>query len=677
MICHRSFFCAVLLGVLVVFFSSLAAEAEGVVPADQKAIADVQAGRVETARACWWGFDPADATKSLQAALDSPAGQIIIDDMDRPWAVTTIRLPSDKKIVFEPGTVVEAKRGAFLSKGACLFLANGCKNLTLEGGGATLRMHKSDYHKPPYELAEWRHALSLRGCENVLVEDLTLAESGGDGIYLGVGAGGKTNRNITIRKVVCDGNNRQGISVITAENLLIEDTALLNTRGTAPQAGIDFEPNLPGERLVNCVLRNCRSENNAGRAYHLYLGPLDEESIPVSIRFENCSSKNCDGASTSISIANRKGKRTVRGLIEYVDCRFEADKQAGVQIQGNEADGCKIRFERCEIIRQDEPDSRVAPITITAPRQLDLAAGNVEFDECLVRDTLDRQPIALHASPMAGLRNVSGSLTVESPKGKKSYTLDDEQLAKWFPSQGQIARIPQFDFDWRKAKLVKAEAVAGKAGATFRLRREAALLVWAEANKPVELAAKLEPVGQHTPKPVSIDVTSASGKTITVKPQLEDKAVVYTFTPQETGPYRVHWQGDMKETFRPVRCTTPLAILAESLGAGFIRPIGTLYFAVPAGVGRLAVVVSGSGTAETVKASVRDASGKTIEEKDNIAAPHVFVLERDETRATEIWSLVLARATEGVMEDVSVQVVGAPPVLAAKAEDLFFVNPSR
>ena len=673
---HPSSFCAILLGLVIAISPSLAVGAEGVVPANPKAIADVAAGRTETARASWWGFDPTDATKSLQAALDSPAKQIIIDDMDRPWAVTTIQLPSDKKIVLEPGTVVEAKRGAFLSKGACLFLANGCKNLTLEGNGATLRMHKSDYHKPPYEPAEWRHALSLRGCENVLVEDLTLAESGGDGIYLGVGPGGKTNRNISIRKVICDGNNRQGISVITAENLLIEDTALLNTRGTAPQAGIDFEPNLPGERLVNCVLRNCRSENNAGHAYHFYLGPLDEESIPVSIRLENCTSKDCDRASIGISIANRKGKRTVRGSIDCVGCRFEADKRAGIQIQGNEADGCKIRFERCEIIRRDEADSKVSPIALTAPRQLDLAAGNVEFIDCVVRDTLDRQPIALHASPMAGLRNVSGSLTVESPQGKKSYTLDDEQLAKWFPSQGLIARIPPFDFDWRKAKLVKAEAAGGRGGATFRLRREAALLVWGEANMPIELAAKLEPVGQHTPKPVSIDVTSASGKTITVKPKVEDKTVVYAFTPQEAGPHRVHWQGDMKETFRPVRCTAPMAILTESLGTGFIRPIGTLYFAVPAGVERLAVVVSGSGTAETVKATVRDASGKLVEEKDNIAAPHVFVLKRDEAQATEIWSIVLARASEGVMEDVSIQLVGVPPVLGATAQDVFVSPPA-
>jgi hypothetical protein len=640
-------------------------------PPNQQAIADVQTGRTETAFASWWGFDPADATRSLQATLDSPAKRVIVDKMAGPWIVTTIRLPSNKEIVFESGVVVEARRGAFLGKSDCLFLANGSKNLILRGQGATLRMHKADYHKPPYEPAEWRHALSLRGCQDVTVEGLTLADSGGDGIYLGAGSPGATNRNITIRNVICDGHNRQGISVITAENLLIEDCVFSNTRGTAPEAGIDFEPNHPEERLVNCVLRNCRSENNAGHAYHLYLGQMHHESPPISIRFENCTSKGCERYSTYVGVANRNGEPTVRGSIEYIGCRFEADQGAAVYIRGNEADGCRVRFERCEIIRRDGPDSKIAPITIVAPQRLDLDAGNVEIVDCTIRDSLDRQPVALSASPMTGLRNVSGSLTVESPNGKTAYALDDEQLARWFPAQGLVARIPRLEFDWRKARPASVDASGPKDSATFRLRREAAMLVWGRADQLIELTVKMEPVGRFTPKPGPIDITSPGGKTTKLMPKAEEAQADYTFTPQETGPHRLHWQGAGGETLRPIRCTAAIAILGETLGANFIRPIGTLYFAVPAGVSRWAVVVGGAGTAETVKATVRNAKGDIVAEQDNIAAPHVFVLERDKTAVAEIWSLTLDKAAEGVMEDVSVQAVGIPPVFAATPVDLF------
>jgi hypothetical protein len=640
------------------------------VPRNEQAVANVQAGRVETAKASWWGFDPVDATEALQAALNCPAKRVIVENTGLPWIVTTIRLPSDKDIVFERGVVVEAKRGEFLGKGDCLFVARGCKNLTLRGEGATFRMHKSDYHKPPYELAEWRHALTLRNCENVTVEGLTLADSGGDGIYFGAGSNGETNRNITIRNVVCDGNNRQGISVITAENLLIEDCVLRNTSGTAPEAGIDFEPNRPTERLVNCVLRNCRSENNAGHAYHLYLGFMNAKSPPVSIRFENCTSKGNQRYSTYVGVANRSGERTVRGSIEYVGCRFDGDVGAGVYIRGNEADGCKVRLEDCEIVRRDEPDSKIAPITIVAPQRLDLDAGNVEITDCLIRDSLSRQPVALSASPMTGLRNVSGLLTVESPTGKAAYSLDAEQLTKWFPTQGLVAKIPRFEFDWRKAKLAATDGSSAEGGATFRLRRRAALLVWGKAGQLVELAVKMEPVGRHTPKPGAITVTTPNGESTTLKPTVDEKQVGYTFTPQETGPHRLHWQGDNGETLRPVRCTAPMAILAEGLSANFIRPIGMLYFAVPVGAARFALVVGGAATAETVKATVRDASGNVVAAQDNIAAPHVFVLERDSAAPTEIWSVTFERASEGVMEDVSVQAVGVPPVFAAKPADV-------
>ena len=603
--------------------------------------------------------------------MNCRAKRVVVEDVGRPWIVTTIHLPSDKEIVFEPGTVVEAKRGGFRGKGDCLFLAKGCKRLTVRGNGATFRMHKSDYHKPPYELAEWRHALSIRGCEDVTIDGLSLLESGGDGIYLGVGTGRAANRNVTIRNVICEGNNRQGISVITAENLLIEDCVFRNTQGTAPQAGIDFEPNHPEERLVNCVLRNCRSEHNVGHAYHIYLGHMNEQSPPISIRFENCSSKGCQRYSAYVGVANRSGERTVRGSIDFVHCRFEDDAGAGVYVRGNEADGCRVRFDRCEVIRRDEEETRLAPFTIEAPRRLDLDVGNIEITDCIINDSLTRQPLALVASPMTRLRNLTGSLTVKSPDGQRFYKLDTAQLDVWFPTRGLVARIPQFAFDWRKTKPSLVGGSAAERDTSFRLRREAALLVWGEAGRPVELVARVEPVGRHTPSAGVMTVTTPGGKTTELMPKDEQQQFIYRFTPRGTGPYRLHWQGDSTTTFRPVGCSAPIAVLGESLGVDLIRPTGTLYFPVPRGVKRFAIQVAGQGTGETVKAMVRDASGRVVEQQDNIAAPHFFFLESGEAAAMEIWAITFERASEGVLEDVSIQTLGVPPVFGATRGDVF------
>ena len=98
----------------------------------------------------------------------------------------------------------------------------------------------------------------------------------------------------------CDRNYRQGISVITAEDLLIENCVLQNTAGTAPAAGIDFEPNLPRERLVHCVMRNCRIENNQGLALHVYARTFDGATAPMSIRVEDCITRGSNARSASL-----------------------------------------------------------------------------------------------------------------------------------------------------------------------------------------------------------------------------------------------------------------------------------------------------------------------------------------------------------------------------------------
>ncbi len=525
-----------------------------VVPPNKKAVADVAAGRVDTAVASWWGFDPADATRSLQAALNSRAKTVVVDDPGGPWIVTTITLPSEKEILFKPGVVVEAKRGEFREKHDCLFLARGCKRLTLRGEGTIFRMHKDDYHKPPYELAEWRHGLSLRGCEDVLIEAITISQTGGDGIYLGVGAERATNRNVTIRNVVCDGNNRQGVSVITAENLLIENCTFRNTQGTAPQAGIDFEPNHPQERLINCVLLDCRSEDNAGHAYHIYLGHMDHTSPPVSIRFENCTSTGCGRYSTYVGVANREGKRTVRGSIEYVGCRFDADEGAGVYIRGNEADGCRVRFRRCAIVRPDKEQTLLAPFTIEAPRRLDVDAGNIALDDCRIQTSAARPPVLLVASPLTRLRSISGSLTVASPDGTTTYAIDRKQLAEWFPNQGLVDRIERFPFDWRKATPAVAERSATRNGPSFRLRREAALLAWGTKGVSLELSVRFEAVGRSKPSAGTMTVTSPAGETVRLRPAAseDDATSTYTFTPRSTGPYRLDWRGESTTTIRPI-----------------------------------------------------------------------------------------------------------------------------
>lgn len=293
-------------------------------PVDQERIDAVRAGHETTALASWWGFDPEDATTALQGAIDSGAPRVLVEDLGAPWVVTPILLASNQEVVFEKGVVVEAKPGAFKGKGESLFTARLRENVTLSGYGATLRMRKADYQGPEYEPAEWRHALNLLSCRKVQVLGLALVESGGDGIYLGVGQRGVPCTDILIRDVLCDRNHRQGISVISAENVVMENCVLRGTSGTPPMSGIDFEPNEPGERIANCVMRNCTVADNAGDGFALYLSPLKASSTPVSLRLESCRSIGSNRA--FVLTTENIPADAVSGTAEYVGCTFEGSK---------------------------------------------------------------------------------------------------------------------------------------------------------------------------------------------------------------------------------------------------------------------------------------------------------------------------------------------------------------
>lgn len=210
-----------------------------------------------TVTASGFGFDPADSTAALQTALDSAADLVIIDNVGVDWITRPLFLRrSDVTILMEEGVTVRAKVGGFPGSGDSLLTIDAQSGVTLFGYGATFVMNKAEYTS-----GEWRMALSLRSVTDTLIEGLTLRDSGGDGVYLGTSSTSTSapryNRNVVLRNLVCDNHRRNALSIISADTLLVEGCAFTGSDGTAPRAGVDFEPNGPTERLANIVLRDC------------------------------------------------------------------------------------------------------------------------------------------------------------------------------------------------------------------------------------------------------------------------------------------------------------------------------------------------------------------------------------------------------------------------------------
>ncbi len=630
---------------------------------NQEMIDKVAAGEVQEAYASWWGFDAEDATACLQAAIDSGVPRLIVEDMGSPWIVTPITLVSNQEIVFEAGCVLQARRGEYESTGATLMTARDVENVILRGYGATFRMWKEDYANPElYAKGEWRHCLQLRGATNVEVHGLTLSRSGGDGIYLGIGSEGRTNTNITIKDVVCDDNYRQGISVITAENLLIENTVMRNTGGTPPQAGIDFEPNRPEERLVNVVMRNCLTENNASTGYFFYLRALNGESEPVSIRLENCRSVG-DGSMGTGVVTHETLAGGVSGTIEFVDCIFEGSRNAGISVS-KPAERGLVRFENCRVLDCATEMLGVSPIMLASRLGGDTAVGGIEFDRVLIRDPVDRPPMSYN--DQAGgtpLRDITGTLIIEQDGEQTTEEITDELLAEWMPVIA-LKDTPRLEVDEAALVPLAPETPIAPDEARWPVVRRAGIyLLYANAGDDVRFTVSHQQVGRYAGEDMPVVVTAPSGaEALRATAPFKAEAEVGFIAP-ETGVYRVSLDPGANR-FQIANASNPMALLLADGAVNLIHSSGSFSFYVPPGTTEFGVRVAGQGPGEAIKAALIDPQGEVFGEVDNQFQTHQFEVELDPPSQGEVWTLRLEAPSGSTWEDHYVD--GTPLLVPAQ-----------
>ena len=637
-------------------------KAEPTTSVNQSAIDGLKAGKTDIAYAAWWGFDPEDATAALQAAINSGAKKVIVEKMSSPWIVKPLHLASNQEIVFQEGTVLLAKKGEFKPRTASLLNASLKQNIRLTGPGAILQMRRADYDAAPYEKAEWRNGISLRSCSDVQITGLTIKETGGDGIYLGVAKRGVTNQNITIRNVVFDRNYRQGVSVISAENLLIEDSVFKETAGTPPMAGIDFEPNHPSECLINCVLRNCSAENNQGGGFLFYLPNLNRDSQPISIRLENCKSTGTKRA-LSLTTGN-KSPGSVSGSIEFVNCTFASTEQTPVIIQDKPADTCPVLFQECTISGPNNEDAKISSIRFAARPGAVGKIGGVTFQQCVVKSPVARPVMTFHdASYLSAAAKITGTLRVEQGKQTKDITLTPGLISKWMPAS------PAGDIAPYKTEVSQLQPLAAskpfKPGKrrSVRQRQRARYLLSAKQGDQVAVQLSYQKLGRYTGDKMPVTVIAPSGKTLPLASVPFQESATCEFKAPETGVYQLNC--DPGPNYMRVDASShPLCLVSDGAPVRLMASTGAYYFYVPAGVEKWAVGVFGEGAGERVSAKLFDPSGKQVWSEQNVAQPTLFTRTQRQNSPGALWRLVLERPTQGGFEDHYVQLVGIPAVLA-------------
>jgi hypothetical protein len=385
----------------------------------------VGVAEAETVNAADFGFNPTDATAALQAAIDSGADTVIVPNMGADWVIKPVFLRShDQEIVFERGVVVRGKTGAFPQELDALMTIDQTTGVTLRGYGATLKMPKASFPSDTQK----RHILNCYGASHINIFGLTLKDSGGDGIYLGVGGRPqKYNHHVHIKDVIVDHATRNAISVIGAKDLLIEDSVLMNSRPHEPMAGIDFEPNSPDEQLVGILVRNVVAKDNELSGFAVAPSSLRDTSEDISIRVEHCFASGSDkyGLDAGQHLGTDSPTQ-VGGLVEFVHC-VAKDNTYALRTKNKNFDAYQVRVAESLLVGRPaspapvgEPGSSRQPIWILS-QTVAKPHGGVVYDRVTINDAVNRPFLAASLSPgpaqTLGVRDLSGQITVHNPFG--------------------------------------------------------------------------------------------------------------------------------------------------------------------------------------------------------------------------------------------------------------------
>jgi hypothetical protein len=215
-----------------------------------------------------------DDTGVFQTALNSTAanGQTL-EIPAGSYNTNPLSFPNNSNVFLDAGVTVTANPG--YGAGARMLNVNS-SNVTISGAGAAV----SVFHmrKAEYTTGEWRHCLDIENASNVTVSGISCNDSGGDGVYV------HGSTNIRVEDSIFNNNRRQGSSITGQVNHVyyLRDH-FTNTIGTAPQSGIDIEPNAPGDFLLDIHIDDCYTDANAGDGLVVTTWLMNSTSQPIGV----------------------------------------------------------------------------------------------------------------------------------------------------------------------------------------------------------------------------------------------------------------------------------------------------------------------------------------------------------------------------------------------------------
>ena len=312
------------------------------------------------------GDGSTDDTSSIQKCLDN-CKNILIENGTYLVNTDTSLFPKSNSNI----TLINATLKAIpnsLDNYAILRL-NNVENVLVEGG--TL---EGDRLTHTATTGEWGHCISIRNSNNITLRNMILTNAWGDGLYVA------TATNINTENIIVDNARRNGYSLISVENFKSLNDTIKNINGTAPQSGVDIEPNYATENLKNIVFDNLNTFNCSGAGFEIHLANEDDTSDVISITLNDYFD---EGSVLGMSIYKN---RYTKGLININRPMLRNNALSGIRLQQCYYSNLKLTLYRpvilnCNKRQNSSPKYGCSIACFLEPSDAQYNLGNIDIIE--------------------------------------------------------------------------------------------------------------------------------------------------------------------------------------------------------------------------------------------------------------------------------------------------------
>jgi hypothetical protein len=250
----------------------------------------------------------ADNTAAIQAALNAaqsgdtvyvPPGSFIVNATVglQPHSHTSLKLDGTLRALPAAGA------------NAIVMLTNAVTDVTITGPGRLVGERSGH----PLSGNKIGFCLGIVNASNVtLGGGLVLADAWADGIYM------QDATDVTVNGVLCTGNSRNGMSIISGQRITVTNSTFELTRSASPmpQAGIDLEPDTVSQSLIDITIKGNSFTKNAGAGVYIAFAAAANRGR-INVLQNTFNQHYRDGSGPPIG-----GRNTALANFLYATCRW-------------------------------------------------------------------------------------------------------------------------------------------------------------------------------------------------------------------------------------------------------------------------------------------------------------------------------------------------------------------